>query len=97
MPPSRSAHKLRTHKENVPVMKEPADRPFVARAKLFANGRSQAVRLPKEFRLEGKEVLALFAKPIGRLHVSTITIAEAWAGSHRSPNADRWLSPWQTF
>jgi antitoxin VapB len=25
-------------------------------AKLFANGRSQAVRLPKEFRFEGKEV-----------------------------------------
>jgi antitoxin VapB len=27
------------------------------RAKLFANGRSQAVRLPKEFRLPGSEVL----------------------------------------
>ena len=26
-------------------------------AKLFKNGRSQAVRLPKEFRFEGKEVL----------------------------------------
>ena len=26
------------------------------RAKLFRNGRSQAVRLPKEFRFEGKEV-----------------------------------------
>lgn len=25
-------------------------------AKLFINGRSQAVRLPKEFRLQGKEV-----------------------------------------
>ena len=25
-------------------------------AKLFANGRSQAVRLPKEFRFEGEEV-----------------------------------------
>lgn len=25
-------------------------------AKLFQNGRSQAVRLPKEFRFEGKEV-----------------------------------------
>ena len=25
-------------------------------AKLFINGRSQAVRLPKEFRFEGKEV-----------------------------------------
>ena len=27
-----------------------------ARAKLFWNGRSQAVRLPKEFRFEGSEV-----------------------------------------
>ena len=27
-----------------------------ARAKLFTNGRSQAVRLPREFRFEGKEV-----------------------------------------
>ncbi len=35
--------------EKVPVTKE-------ARAKLFPNGRSQAVRLPKEFRFEGKEV-----------------------------------------
>lgn len=26
-------------------------------AKLFRNGRSQAVRLPKEFRFDGKEVL----------------------------------------
>lgn len=40
-----------------PVVREPPDRPFVARAKLFANGRSQAVRLPKAFRLEGTEVL----------------------------------------
>jgi virulence-associated protein VagC len=27
-----------------------------ARAKIFTNGRSQAVRLPKEFRFEGHEV-----------------------------------------
>lgn len=31
--------------------------PTVKRAKLFQTGRSQAVRLPKEFRFEGKEVL----------------------------------------
>jgi antitoxin VapB len=30
--------------------------PKKATAKLFQNGRSQAVRLPKEFRFEGKEV-----------------------------------------
>ena len=29
-------------------------------AKLFFNGRSQAVRLPKEFRLEGDEVYVRF-------------------------------------
>lgn len=33
------------------------DRPFVARAKLFADGHDQAIRLPAEFRLEGNEVL----------------------------------------
>ena len=27
-----------------------------ARAKIFKNGRSQAIRLPKEFRFEGNEV-----------------------------------------
>ena len=35
-------------------MKTTADTP--ARAKLFLHGRSQAVRLPKEFRFEGTEV-----------------------------------------
>ncbi|HDD53649.1 MAG TPA: antitoxin [Thermosulfidibacter takaii] len=29
----------------------------MARAKLFMNGRSQAVRLPKDFRFPGKEVI----------------------------------------
>ncbi len=33
-------------------------------AKLFKNGKSQAVRLPKEFRFEGEEV---FIKRAGRL------------------------------
>ena len=32
------------------------DHPMTATAKLFKSGRSQAVRLPKEFRFEGKEV-----------------------------------------
>ena len=34
----------------------PASQPGTKRAKLFKNGRSQAIRLPKEFRFEGKEV-----------------------------------------
>jgi antitoxin VapB len=37
-------------------MADSADSKKEVRAKLFANGRSQAVRLPKEFRFEGKEV-----------------------------------------
>lgn len=34
----------------------PASQPGTKTAKLFMNGRSQAVRLPKEFRFEGTEV-----------------------------------------
>ena len=43
-----------------------------ARAKIFANGRSQAVRLPREFRFEGKEVAirkdgqAVVLEPVGK-------------------------------
>ena len=46
--------------------------PKTARAKLFENGRSQAVRLPKEFRFEGDEVIirkegdAVILEPIKR-------------------------------
>ena len=39
---------------NAPV--EKTDKPFGKTAKLFKHGRSQAVRLPKEFRFEGTEV-----------------------------------------
>ena len=46
--------------------------PGPSRAKLFWNGRSQAVRLPKEFRFEGDEVLirregeAVILEPVRR-------------------------------
>ncbi len=46
--------------------------PKNARAKLFENGRSQAVRLPKEFRFEGDQVMirkegdAVILEPIKR-------------------------------
>lgn len=43
-------------------------------AKLFQNGRSQAVRLPKEFRLEGEEV---YIKKIGNV-VQLIPVAGSW-------------------
>ena len=40
---------------------------------------------------------AIFARPLVRVHVSTITIAEAWAGSLRSPNRDRLIALWSAF
>ena len=43
-------------------------------AKLFANGRSQAVRLPKEYRFEGTEV---FIKKVGNT-VVRIPAIESW-------------------
>lgn len=43
-------------------------------AKLFQNGQSQAVRLPKEFRFEGEEV---FIKKTGNV-VMLIPITHSW-------------------
>jgi antitoxin VapB len=43
-------------------------------AKLFQNGQSQAVRLPKEFRFEGEEV---FIKKNGNV-VILIPVAHSW-------------------
>lgn len=45
-------------------------------AKLFMNGKSQAVRLPKEFRFEGKEVAI---KRVGDAVMLTPAPAERWA------------------
>lgn len=39
------------------VNKPPSKAPAMQTAKLFTTGRSQAVRLPKEFRFEGEEVI----------------------------------------
>jgi tRNA(fMet)-specific endonuclease VapC len=51
------------------------------------------------FAIRGQRGLraAIFVRPIVRVHVSTITIAEAWAGSLRSPNRDRLITLWSTF
>ncbi len=43
-------------------------------AKLFQNGRSQAVRLPKEFRLDGEEV---YIKKTGNV-VQLIPVVGSW-------------------
>ena len=45
-------------------------------AKLFKNGQSQAVRLPREFNFEGKEV---YIKRVGR-HVILIPKDDHWDG-----------------
>jgi len=44
-------------------------------AKLFKNGQSQAVRLPKEYRMEGDQV---FVKKVGNTIV-LIPCADPWA------------------
>jgi antitoxin VapB len=43
-------------------------------AKLFRNGQSQAVRLPKEFRFEGEEV---FIKKVGKVTI-LLPIKNPW-------------------
>ncbi len=43
-------------------------------AKLFQNGKSQAVRLPKEFRLDGEEV---YIKQVGNV-VQLIPMSGSW-------------------
>lgn len=49
-------------------------------AKLFRNGRSQAVRLPKEFRFEGDEV---YVKRVGNA-VVLLPRHESWQGLFES-------------
>jgi antitoxin VapB len=47
---------------------------YVKKAKLFKNGESQAVRLPKEFRFEGSEVLI---KRVGNA-VMLLPVTRSW-------------------
>ena len=49
-------------------------------AKLFSNGRSQAVRLPKEFRFEGDEV---YIKRVGNA-VVLLPRLDSWRGLYES-------------
>lgn len=48
----------------------------MASAKLFRNGQSQAVRLPREFALPGREV---FVRRVGNA-VLLVPMEDAWAG-----------------
>lgn len=49
-------------------------------AKIFRNGRSQAVRLPKEFRFEGNEV---YVKRVGNA-VVLLPHSDSWQGLFES-------------
>ena len=51
-------------------------------AKLFQNGQSQAVRLPREFRFEGNEV---YIKKIGKITI-LLPVNNPWAGFLESIN-----------
>lgn len=52
-------------------------RPVVAEAKVFMTGRSQAVRLPKEYRVTGKSV---YVKRLGNFIVLIPKTGDRWAG-----------------
>src|SRR5208282_3067424 len=52
-------------------------RPAVAEAKVFMTGRSQAVRLPKEYRVTGTSV---YVKRLGNSIVLIPKTADRWAG-----------------
>ena len=56
-------------------------------AKIFQNGRSQAIRLPKEFRFEGKEV---YIRKVGQKVILSVK-PESWKDffySERKPASD---------
>ncbi|MGD0293930.1 MAG: AbrB/MazE/SpoVT family DNA-binding domain-containing protein [Terracidiphilus sp.] len=63
----------------------PPSESAVKTAKLFKNGRSQAVRLPKEFRFEGDEVAI-------RRDPATGEIILAQSPSDRSMGFDEWFA-----
>ena len=62
-----------------------ASSPTSKTAKLFKNGRSQAVRLPKEFRFEGTEVFI-------RRDAATGEVVMAQAPSDPSMSFDEWFA-----
>jgi tRNA(fMet)-specific endonuclease VapC len=51
------------------------------------------------FAIRGQHGLrqAMEARPLSRLYVSTITVAEAWAGALRSTHRDRLIALWSAF
>ena len=68
---SRSTKKRQSHSRKA------GSRPGVAEAKVFMTGRSQAVRLPKEYRVTGDSV---YVKRLGNSIVLIPKTADRWAG-----------------
>ena len=60
--------------------KSQAVAPAYKTAKLFKNGRSQAVRLPKEFRFEGKEVVIRRDAATGEVVIAPVPVEPASVG-----------------
>jgi antitoxin VapB len=57
--------------------RQAASQPVVAEAKVFMTGRSQAVRLPKDYRVTGDSV---YVKRLGNSIVLTPKTGDRWAG-----------------
>jgi virulence-associated protein VagC len=63
--------------------------PETRTAKLFRNGASQAVRLPAEFRFDGKEVYATRDEATGDVVLSQRPGAHSWSEFFRPDAHDR--------
>ena len=64
-------------------------------AKLFRNGNSQAVRLPKEFRFEGDEVRIRKEGDAVILEPMISSTKEWFAAMDRHPNSDAFEGNWR--
>lgn len=67
----------RISKKRYSHSRKAGSRPAVAEAKVFMTGRSQAVRLPKEYRVTGDSV---YVKRLGNSIVLIPKTADRWAG-----------------
>jgi antitoxin VapB len=67
----------RSTKKRHSQSRKAASQPVVAEAKVFMTGRSQAVRLPKDYRVTGDSV---YVKRLGNSIVLTPKTGDRWAG-----------------
>jgi len=68
---------VRPKKKQHSRSRKTGSRPVVAEAKVFMTGRSQAVRLPKEYRVTGNSV---YVKRLGNSIVLIPKTGDRWAG-----------------